>query len=418
MAGYLNSISCQFTCHLSSILAQANKMHHSKQQCCFSYSVQALDIIDYEKRCRRHLSSYAPNVEWALLSLECLIEECKIRTDLNAIEYNFHPLLNFLKGLPMVLPFETDNITLVTKLKYLYFKRKLCTILKDNLFDEYISLIKKVLKTSTRRSEVENIIRKFFKVCSVVKPQTELISEEIRQYEFIAELLKLCYEANIQDSHLVTTLVQMAIDRNLIELLDSRYVRQPMYPEGFFKYILEHVTKERFCIVSYVNDHPRTLWEFSRNFSVVNAVSFGNMNRLVTLLKYGFEVFPESEIMKSGHKYPNVKEIIPKGHRMVLHIISAMRSINTIIMNSTHIYSNDWITLTNDQKECFRFIWRAVEDPYVKQAEMGLSITAEYFHLARRGVLNPMRYEENTKSSILYEMCFTDMTLELNNLDL
>ncbi|GBO45029.1 hypothetical protein AVEN_90290-1, partial [Araneus ventricosus] len=377
--------------------------------CCCCYSVRALNIIDYEKRCRRYLSRCAPNLKWALLSLESLTEECKARTDMNAVEYDFYPLSHFLKGLPVTLPFETSNISLITRLKYLYFKRKLMTILKDNLFNEYINLTKTHLKTSTCTAHLEEVIRKFIKVCSVLDLQTELTSEDVHQYEFIAELLKLCYEANVRDSQMVTSLVKMAIDRRKVELSDIRYVKQPHYPPEFFKYILEHVTSAKFDIVSYCSDNPRTLWEYSRNFSVVSAVSFGNKDRTLTLLKHGFEVFPEFEVRRSGHGFPFIAEVVPKTHQMVLQMMSVMRSLNHIIMNSTHYSNNDLQTLTKDQKECFRLIWRAIPDVYVKFAEMGLSITAEFFHLAQHGILEPARYGENTKSCIMYELCLTDM---------
>ncbi|KAF8792477.1 hypothetical protein HNY73_004067 [Argiope bruennichi] len=265
------------------------------------------------------------------------------------------------------------------------------------------------LKTSKCSAHIEEVIRKFIKVCTVLDLQTELTREDVHQYEFMADLLKVCYEANIQDSQMVTTLVKMVIDRCKVELSDIRYVKQPHYPLEFFKYILEHVINAKFDIVSYCNDNPRTLWEYSRNFSVVSAVSFGNKDRTLALLKYGFEVFPEYEARRSGHGFPFIEEVVPKAHQIVLQMMSVMRSLNLIIMNSTHYSNNGLLTLTKDQKECFRLIWRAIPEAFVKFAEMGLSITAEYFHLAQHGILEPVRYEENTKSCIMYEMCFKDM---------
>ncbi|GFS87497.1 SOCS box domain-containing protein [Nephila pilipes] len=383
----------------------------SSEQCCFCYSVRALNIIDYEKRCRRYLNRCAPSLKWALLSLESLTEECKQRTDLNAVEYDTYPLFQFLKGLPTTLPFDTDNISLVTKLKYLYFKRKLLVILKDNLFNEYIDVLKETLSTLLNRSDVEVLIKKFIKVCNILHPQTHLAAEDVHQYEFIAELLNQCYELSVQDSQLVTTLVTMAIDRNMIELSDSRFVRQPLYPQGFFTYILEHVVREKFDIMAYCSDHPRTLWEYSRNFSVVNAVSFGNSDRAMILLKHGFEVFPEYEIRRCGHGFPLIEEVIPRTQLMVLQMMSRMHSINLVLLNTLHMYNNGIYSTTKEQKECFRLIWRAIPDPFVKYAEMGLSITTEYFHLIRHGVLNPKRYDENTKYCIMYEMYFMDMAV-------
>ncbi|GFV86896.1 SOCS box domain-containing protein [Trichonephila clavipes] len=384
---------------------------YPSEHCCFCYSVRALNIIDYEKRCRRYLTRRAPNLKWALLSLEALTEECKWRTDLNAVEYDTCSLFHFLKGLPTTLPFETDNVSLVTKLKYLYHKKKLLVILKDNLFNEYIEVLKETLKTLLKRSDVEVLIKKFITVCNVLKPQIELTPEEVHQYEFIAELLKRCYEVDVQDSQLVTTLVTMAIDRNMIQLSDSRFVQQPLYPQRFFNYILDHVTRERFDIGAYCSDHPRTLWEYSRNFSVVNAVSFGNSERAMLLLKHGFEVFPEHEMRRCGHGFPLIDEVVPRTHLMVLQMMSRMRSINLMILDSQRVYNDGLYTTTEDQKECFRLIWRAIPDPFVKYAEIGLSITTEYFHLVRHGILNPKRYDENTKYCIMYEMRFMDMAV-------
>lgn len=270
---------------------------------CVCDSLKALNIIDFNKRCLDYLSQRAPHIKWALLSLETLALEAKSLIDRNDLEYDSYPLFLFLKELPVSLPLEIRTVSLLTKLKYLYYKRKLLTMLRDNFFNDYIEIVKNNLKVCRGVSEAVIILQKLVRVCNILRLSPELSSQDIHQYEFLAELLNLCYDLNIQDNQLVLDLLKMTISK-YAEVFDTSHVRQPRYPQGFFKYILEHTVKARFDIMHYCKAHPRTMWEYSSNYSVVNAVSFGNIGRTMLLLQYGVQVFPESDFRRCGHGVP------------------------------------------------------------------------------------------------------------------
>ncbi|GFY75838.1 SOCS box domain-containing protein [Trichonephila inaurata madagascariensis] len=376
-----------------------------RDSCCF---IRAMNIVDYEKKSRDSSFRSFPNLKWHLISLETLIKEMKWRSDVNAVECDTYYLFQFLKRLQTLL-FEKGIVSSKTAIRCLYLKRKLLIILKASLINEYIDFLETKLKTPLKSSELEVFIKKFVTVCNVQQPQTELIAESVHQYEFIAELLNHCYKADVQDSQLVTSLVKMAIDRHVIKLSCSRTIKQPSYPQGFLKYILEHVTREKFDIETYCNDHPQTLWEYSKNFSVLKAISIGNLDRTVTLLKYGFEVLTEQEMRRCGHGFPLTEEVITRTHRMTLRLMSSIRSINLLILKSLPIYNKGLSTASNDQKDCFQFIWRAIPDPIPTCAELESSIANEYSLLAQNGVLRPKRFCENTDLCIMYKKCITNL---------
>ncbi|GFQ80834.1 SOCS box domain-containing protein [Trichonephila clavata] len=375
-----------------------------RDSCC---SIRALNIVDYEKKSRASSFRSFPNLKWHLISLETLIKELKLRSDVNAVECDTYYLFQFLKDLQTLI-FEKGVISSKTMIKFLYLKRKLLIILKANLFNEYIDFLETKLRTSLKSSELEVLLKKFITVYNVQQPQTELTAESIHQYEFLAELLNHCCKANVQDSQLVTSLVKMAIDRHVIKLSCIRTIKQPSYPQGFLRYILEHVSREKFDIETYCRDHPQTLWEYSKNFSVLKAISIGNLDRTMVLLKYGFEVLTEQEMRRCGHGFPAIEEVIPRTHQMTLLLMSSVRSINLLILKSLPIYNKGLSTASNDQKDCFQFIWRAIPDPIPTCAELESSIANEYSLLAQNGVLRPKRFCENTDLCIMYKRCATN----------
>ncbi|XP_015930667.1 uncharacterized protein [Parasteatoda tepidariorum] len=384
-------------------------MERVKYDCC-CYSLLALNIIDFEGRCQNYLSSRAPHMEWALLSLRQLGQKCKLKTDRNGVEYEISHHVNcFLKDLSASLTMELNTLSSLTKLKYLYFKRKLTSILKGNFFNDYLCLMRKKIRACTTSMEGEELVKKFINVCKTLKLPVELSGEDVEQYEFMAELLNFCNTTKIKNSGLVISLLKMTIDRCGIAPFDSLYVRQPLYPEDFLEYILEHVRKEKFDMSTYCLHHPRTLWEYSRNFSVINAVSFGNIQRVKTLLQYGFEVFPNVELRRSSHGFPYIDDILPTRYLMVLRMMCCIRSVNLFLVHSPSASSNRLYIASDEQKQCFYLLWQAIQDPYVKHAEMLSAIFAEYLILAKHNVLNPMRYEKNVKFSMMYERCFTDL---------
>ncbi|KAG8196168.1 hypothetical protein JTE90_007898 [Oedothorax gibbosus] len=382
---------------------------NSPEYTCVCYSLRALNIIDYNARCFEYLSIRAPKAKWALLSLESLALECKTLTDRNDVEFDYFPLFHFLKELPTSLIFEIRTLSLLTKLKYLYYKRKLLSLLRDNFFNEYSEVVQRNLKTCRGAAESEVILRKLARLFHVVLLNPELTSQDMYRYEFMAEVLNFCYDENIQDNELVIDLLKITIKMYVVELFDARNVRQPEYTQGFLKYILEHAAKAGFDVCRYINAHPRTMWEYSSNFYVVNSVSIGNIEKTLLLLQYGIEVFSERDIRKCGHGFPFIEETIPPAYLMVFHMMSNMSAMNNFIHHAVRYFNNNIYQLTRDQMECFRLIWRSIPTPFVKQAQMASAITNEFFHLTRQAIFNPTRYEKNTKFSILYETSFVDL---------
>lgn len=276
----------------------------SSKYTCVCYSMRALNLMDYNKRFLEYLSIRAPHIKWAFLSLKSLALKCKSLLDRNALEFDYFPLFHFLKELPLSLPFEIRTVSLMNKLKYLYHKRKLLSLLYDNFFNEYSETVQRNLKTRHSVAESEVILRKLVRVYNVLHLNPDLTSEDLYQYEFMAEVLNFCHAQNIQDNILVVDLLEITIRMSVVESFDARHIRQPQYTQEFLKYILEHALKAGLDIGRLCDAHPRTLWEYSSNFSVVNAVSFGNIERTRLLLQYGTEVFSERDIRKCGHGFP------------------------------------------------------------------------------------------------------------------
>ncbi|GIY99307.1 ankyrin repeat and SOCS box protein 17 [Caerostris extrusa] len=312
----------------------------------------------------------------------------------------------------MAIPFETTFLDFLVSVNCSLWNSRFFDCFKDSLVNEYLGHLDKILRTSRKTAhEVQTILEKFLKVFSVLKPEPELSCENLLQYEFMAELLKFCYRVNVENSQLITDLVKLVIDRSVVEFSFIRHVLQPHYPEGFYKYILKHVTHEKFDIVSYCSNHPRTLWEYSKNFSVVHVASFGNFERLLCLLQYGFEVFPCSEIKKSGHGHPFLNEVISQTHLMILQLMSGMRFVNWFSLDHTLLLDQGLCAVTKRQKDCIELIWRAIPQPFITKAMLDLDISTEYFYLALHGIFKPFRHNRNLKLAVMYEACFTDMAV-------
>ncbi|XP_035216553.1 uncharacterized protein LOC118189938 [Stegodyphus dumicola] len=377
--------------------------HHS------GLSLEALDLSDCDERCRRFLAARAPKLKWAVMTLERLSEECKSMTDRNDVEFDLPRLRPFLKNLSTNLPLEIDCVSLLTKAKYAFFRKRLLAILKDSMFRDYASFLKCQLDMCTSVKEVENWLRKFLKVCEIIPRPLQISGEDVQQYEFMAELLEFCYNVDIQDSLLVTSMVRITVDWYIMDSTDTRHVRQPFYKEGFLRYILEHSIDARFDLISYCSKHPRTLWEYSKNFSVLNAVAFGNVDRTLILLQHGLEIFTARDIEKSGHGFPNLPQIIPERHLLVLQMMCSMNCVNLFFLNISQSANIQLCSVTQAQRRCFELLWRAIPDPYVKFKEIAASIFEEYYFLIQHSVMNSVRYEKNRKYLCMYELCFKDM---------
>ncbi|GBO17657.1 hypothetical protein AVEN_228871-1 [Araneus ventricosus] len=381
------------------------------------------NIMNYEELCLQTVYFKAPNIKETILSLEAFAKECKSIADRNGVEYDTYSLLHFLKDMVTTIPFETVFLDFLVHINYSLYKSKFFDNFKDVLINEYMQHVEKSLSTaikvSTERSEktlstslqAEIIVKKLLKVFQVLKPDPELSYENLVQYEFLAELLKVCYSVNVQDSHLIVSLLKLTISRYVSDSSGVTHVRQPHYPHGFFKYILNHVTREKFDLVHYCSDHSGTLWEYVRNFSVVYAASFRNAERVLCLLQHGFDIFPDNEARYSGHGHPYIKEIMSKTNCMVLQIMSRMRLVNCFTSQSPQSPEDGYYIATPGQEECFRLIWRVLPDPYVTRSQLAFDISTEYFYLALHAIFKPFRHNRNVRLSAMYETCFEDMAL-------
>ncbi|GFT91337.1 SOCS box domain-containing protein [Nephila pilipes] len=369
-------------------------------------SFTALNIIDYEKMRLHNLYMKAPNYKKVFLDLENFEKETKLLTDRLGIEHNTNYLLYTMKELALTIPFESVFLNFYAEQIH---KNKVSNSFKDILMSEYIQYLDKILRTTLHSNEIWTIVKKFLKVLKLLELQSELSFENLHQYEFMANLLRLCCEVNVQDSEVVTTLVKMVIDRYVTDGSDLRYVQHPVYPYKFFSYILKHVTCEKFDIGLYCSNHSQTLWQYSRNFSPVHAAAFGNVERVLSLLQHGFDVFPESEAKNSGHGYLFIEETMSRYNLMILHIMSRMRLVNCFSFDHSGTMDQSFYNVTENQEECFRLIWRAIPEPYVRRPQLELDISTEYFYLALHAIFKPFRYSRNLKLGIMYESCFTDM---------
>lgn len=368
----------------------------------------ALNIIDYEKMRLHNLFIKAPNFKKAFLDAESRENETKLMADKIGIEHDTDCLLYVMKELALTIPFESAFLDFYTEHVY---KDKDSDNFKDFLLREYIQYVDKTLRTSLRTHEIQTIIKKLLNVLKFFELQSEFSFENIHRYDFMANLLRVCCEVNIQDSEMVTSLVKNVIDICVTDSSALRHLQQPFYPHKFFDYILKHVTSEKFDIVLYCSHHPQTLWEFSRNFSVIHAASFGNVERVLCLLQHGFNVFSESEARKSGHGYPFIKETMSRCNLMILQIMSRMRLGNCFTLGPRLFPDQSFYTVTEKQDECFRLIWRAIPEPYVRRSQLELDISTEYFYLALHAIFKPFRYSSNVKLGVMYESCFTDMAI-------
>ncbi|XP_035216556.1 uncharacterized protein LOC118189939 isoform X3 [Stegodyphus dumicola] len=290
-----------------------------------------------------------------------------------------------------------------------FLKKDLLTILKNNIFKDYVSFLKRRLNKCALVEEVENFLRKFLKVCHILPRSLEISDEDVEIYEFMAELLEFCYNVDVQDSHIVISLLKITIDWYTKAIADTRHVRQPVYKQGFLRYILNHSMKARFDLSSFCSKHPAALWDYSRSFSVLNAVAFGNVQRTLTLLQHGVEVFTAGDLEKSGHGFANIPQVIPPRHLLILQMMRMMRSINMFILNAVRSADFGLYSATQDQKRSFELVWRAIPDPHIKYKEIAVDILKEYCFLERHYVTNPMRYEKNWKYLLMYENCFKDV---------
>ncbi|XP_054724321.1 uncharacterized protein LOC129234353 [Uloborus diversus] len=371
---------------------------------------EALDIVDFSRRCKSHLSAALPSVKQAIRSLKELSVELKTTVDYNGLEYDSSLVFRFLKKLPERILFDMDTMGALTRLRYLYFKKKLMLLLRNNLLNDYIACMRMSLAACPDAIQTEVKVDKLLKVCDTIQLDLELSESNASQYEFMAELLELCFHKNIQNSPLIVSLLKATIDWYAIEPSDTRHVRQPFYPQGFFEYILNHATKERFDIQAYCENNPKTLWEYSRKFSILNAVAFGNISRTSLLLQHGFKVFTSLEQKKSGHGFPFVSEIIPPTYLMILQMMNNIRYVNLLTTSSTEIRRRGLYFVTNDQKRCFYMVWRAIPEPYVRYAEMVSSVFNEYVSLAKHLILYPGRCEKNSKFCLMYENNFMELS--------
>lgn len=285
------------------LVAMSNTMDTPYQA--FLFSLKSLNIIDFEERCQRCLYLTKPKRQKAFWFLKSLTVRNKMLMDRNGAECDIlSPTFHLLKDLPSILLLETNSVNSHVTCRYMYYKSKLLSFLKDNtIYDEYIAFIIRKVSILPSTEEVEILLRKYLRVHNILHSRLELSVHEVQHYELVAELIKLSYDANVRNSQLLVTLLRIAIGMRASSIF-ARLARQPTYPEGFLKYVLGHSIKEHFDLQFHYIKHPRTLWEFSKKLSVFHAVSVGNVNRITILLQHGIEVFPENEMDKASLRFP------------------------------------------------------------------------------------------------------------------
>lgn len=285
------------------IVAMSNTMDTSYQT--FLFSLKSLNIIDFEERCQRCLYLTKPKRQKAFWFLKSLTVRNKMLMDRNGVECDIiSPTFRLLKDLPSILLLEMNSVNSHVTRKYMYYKSKLLSFLKDStIYDEYIAFIIRQASIMSDAEESEMLLRKYLRVHNLLHTRSELSEYQVQHYELVAELIKLSYDTNVQNSQLVVNLLRIAIGMHASGIF-ARHARQPAYPEGFLKYVLGHSIKEHFDLQFHCIKYPRTLWEFSKKLSVFHAVSVGNVNRITILLQYGTDVFPENEMDKASLRFP------------------------------------------------------------------------------------------------------------------
>ncbi|XP_035216554.1 uncharacterized protein LOC118189939 isoform X1 [Stegodyphus dumicola] len=393
-----------------------------KSEQILSSSFNALTLLGWDDSpLSLFVIAQALKLDCSVTLMKALIKEFKTVTDRNGIDFDiFHLQLTlkrieakFLKDVPFFLSIERDHA---------YFREKLLTIVKGSMFRDYIANLKRRLDTCNSVEEVENWLQKFVKVCCIIPRLSETptvlrvcrflfrsTEKDVELYKFIAELLEFCYNVDIQDSPLVTSLLVLTINWYILDIADVGHFPQPLYRSGFLGFLLKHTINAKFDLISYCSEFPRSLWNYSRSFSVFDAVSCGNEEQTLMLLQHGMEVFTAKDLMKSGHVFQHIPQVIPPRHLLILQMMRMMRSINMFILNAVRSADFGLYSATQDQKRSFELVWRAIPDPHIKYKEIAVDILKEYCFLERHYVTNPMRYEKNWKYLLMYENCFKDV---------
>ncbi|KFM82572.1 hypothetical protein X975_10875, partial [Stegodyphus mimosarum] len=394
-------------------------MEKSKQT--LSSSLKALNLMccdDSPLICS--VTAQALKLECSLILLQALIKEFKTVTDRNGIDFDICHLQLTLKGLEAKFVNDAAFFLSVER-DHAYFRKTLLTILKGKLFREYITHLKLRLDTCNSVEEVQNWLWKFVNVCCIIPRISEtptilsvcrflFRSEEkdVELYIFIAELLEFCYNVDIQDSSLVTSLLILTINWYILDIADVAHFPQPFYRSGFLGFLLKHTINAKFDLISYCSEFPRSLWIYSKSFSVFDAVSCGNEEQTLMLLQHGMEVFTAKDLSESGHVFQNIPQVIPQTHLLILQMMQRMRPD---LSNLDFLQSRDseHFFVTQKQRKCFNIVWRVIPDPYIKYTEMALAIYSEHRFLEQHNAFQPMRCEELLNYALLYETCFKDM---------
>ncbi|XP_035216555.1 uncharacterized protein LOC118189939 isoform X2 [Stegodyphus dumicola] len=392
-----------------------------KSEQILSSSFNALTLLGWDDSpLSLFVIAQALKLDCSVTLMKALIKEFKTVTDRNGIDFDiFHLQLTlkrieakFLKDVPFFLSIERDHA---------YFREKLLTIVKGSMFRDYIANLKRRLDTCNSVEEVENWLQKFVKVCCIIPRLSETptvlrvcrflfrsTEKDVELYKFIAELLEFCYNVDIQDSPLVTSLLVLTINWYILDIADVGHFPQPLYRSGFLGFLLKHTINAKFDLISYCSEFPRSLWNYSRSFSVFDAVSCGNEEQTLMLLQHGMEVFTAKDLMKSGHVFQHIPQVIPQTHLLILQMMHRMRP-DLSDLYSVQSRDSKHFFVTQKQRKCFNIVWRVIPDPYIKYTEIAFAIYSEHHILEQHNAFQSMRCEQLLNYALLYENCFKEM---------
>ncbi|XP_015930678.1 uncharacterized protein [Parasteatoda tepidariorum] len=253
--------------------------------------------------------------------------------------------------------------------------KKINFLINENLLSFYMMQILKdchqhVRKTSCNdNSLLETGLKKFIKVTTLIPPVLMIFSDDKKgedQFLFISKLLNLCCDKNIDDSEIVLGILSV-----LAKIKVEKNVRELKHSPKFFSYILQHVQRAKGHDILFTQEHSRIAWKYCRNFSIIDAVVCGDEQRLKKLMEYGFTLFPADEKLNKDGEFPDLSQVMPMEHRLILEMLKNIQLYNFGISNSD-------VYLTTSQKTCFLIVLHESTNSFVTEKELEESLRGEY----------------------------------------
>ncbi|XP_015930649.1 uncharacterized protein [Parasteatoda tepidariorum] len=306
-----------------------------------------------------------------------------------------------------------------------HLTKKINFLIKENPLSFYIRNAVKEWHNNTRRMSckdnnlLEIELRKFIKVINLMPPVLELLPNDKRgwkQFLFLVKLLNTCCDEDINDSDTILKIISILVKIKVKENGRFIFIQQPVHSPEFFGYILQHVQSTGKHDILFMQEHSRNAWKYCSNFSIIDAVTCGDEKRLKMLIYYGFNAFPKDERLNKVDEFPDLSQVIPLEHRLILEMMKNIQQYNLRITDST-------IILTEAQKKCVLIVLQESTDSFVTKIEMNESLRIEYnysmFHnlsehkcmekflenekLVNMYAINFSKFAETTKSNDIFK---------------